>query len=208
MDPILRIIEIDLVLREDIEVLLIIEIIKVETISFIIITIDKDMIMVIKDKQTDNYQIITGIIVGHQGIIDLHLGIGQCRIDTNVQDLNLQIIVMNVIGWVEIVIRMREMEVRTDIMEKIEIDPNQEIDKRDINLTDITEIPGIKINMETSLDIIERTGVIRGKDIEQEREGDHLNEDDNQIHAIIGKDQLMDEIEMGLEVDQHLGITV
>jgi len=103
---------------------------------------------------------------------------------------------------------MREMEVRTDIMEKIEIDHNQEIDKRDINLTDITEIPGIKINMEISLDIIERTGVIQGKDIEQEREGDHLNEDDNQIHAIIGKDQLMDEIEMGLEVDQHLGITV
>jgi len=97
MDPILRIIEIDLVLREDIEVLLIIEIIKVETISFIIITIDKDMIMVIRDKRTDNYQITTGIIVGHQGIIDLHLGIGQCRIDTNVQDLNLQIIVMNVI---------------------------------------------------------------------------------------------------------------
>jgi len=208
MDPILHIIEIDLVLREDIEVLLIIEIIKVETISFIIIMIDKDMIMVIRDNRTDNYRIITGIIVGHQGIIDLHLGIGQCSIDTNVQDLNLQIIVMNVIGWVEIVIRMREMEVRTDIMEKIEIDPNQEIDKTDINLTDITEIPGIKINMEIGLNIIERTGVIQGKDKEQEREGDHLNEDDNQIHAIIGKDQLMEEIEMGLEVDQHLGITV
>ena len=170
--------------------------------------IDKDMIMVIRDNRTDNYQIITGIIVGHQGIIDLHLGIGQYRIDTNVQDLNLQIIIMNVIGLVEIVIRMREIEVKTDIMEKIEIDPNQEIDRTDFNQTDITEIPGIKINKEIGIVIIERTGVIQGKDIEQEREVDHLNEDDNQIHAIIEKDQQMEEIEKGLEVDQHLGITV
>ncbi len=128
------------------------------------------------------------------------------HIDTNVQDLNLQIIIMNVIGLIEIVILMREIEVKIDMMEGIDIDPNQGIDRIDINLTNIMEIPGI--NKEIDLDTVEKIGVIQGKDIEREREGDHLNEDDNQIHAIIGKDQLMDEIEMGLEVDQHLGITV
>jgi len=113
---------------------------------------------------------------------------------------------MNVIGLVEIVILMREIEVKIDMMEGIDIDPNQGIDRIDINLTNIMEIPGI--NKEIDLDIVEKIGVIQGKDIEREREGDHLNEDDNQIHAIIEKDQQMEEIEKGLEVDQHLEITV
>ena len=71
-DQKVHIIELDLILQEDIEILLIIEIIKVKTISFLIILIDKDTIMVIRD----NHQTITEIIVGPQEIIDLHLEAG------------------------------------------------------------------------------------------------------------------------------------
>ena len=165
--------------------------------------IDKDMKMVISDDQTDTCRIIIGIMIDHQEIIDLRLGIGQLKIGTNVQGLYPQIILMTEIELEEIVVPLTEIDVIPHIIMEIEIDLNLMIDNRDIN-----QIDRIKINKGIDQDIIERIGVFQEIDTEQEKEADHLSEDDIRIHNIIRKDQQIEGIENRLKVDKHQGITV
>ena len=94
--------------------------------------INKGMIMVITDNQINNFQMVTKILVNLQGIIDPLLGLGQHKTDINFYILNLQIMNMNVTELGEIVLLLTEIDkdVLICIIEKIEIDLNQEIDSQ------------------------------------------------------------------------------
>ena len=94
--------------------------------------INKGMIMVITDNQVNNFQMVTKILVNLQGIIDPLLGLGQHKADINFYILNLQIMNMNVTELGEIVLLLTEIDkdVLICIIEKIEIDLNQEIDSQ------------------------------------------------------------------------------